>query len=110
MPELSTEQMTVIVLPSLPQVLNSGDGETLIRQRKCIHCVVAGGYDVLFPVYGVAHWAASHTSGTAHRHVPERLSRLRVERDKVAVPPAPEHHAAGGGEHAALGVIDHLEF
>src|SRR6185312_4595384 len=84
--------------------------EGLIGQRECVHCVVACGYDVLFPIYCVSHRAAPHSSRTAHAHMPQRLAGLRIERDKDAVPATPEHHATGGGEHAALGIIDHLEF
>ncbi len=82
----------------------------LIWQSECIHCVGSCRDDVLFPIYSVAHRAAPHSfqrrprsHATAACPFPHRVpQRCR--------PPTPEHHSAGSGEHAALGVVGHLEF
>src|SRR5262252_1637766 len=81
--------------------------KALIWQSECVHRVSTGTYNVLFPVYSVTDWATR--IGTAQVHVPKRLAGCRIECHKVAVHPTSEHQASGGGKHATLRVIDHLE-
>src|SRR5665213_2691642 len=104
----SSEGVHVNVLQSRKEksILGSADG-TLIWQSKRIHCVGAGAYNVLFPIYSVTHRTTRICPTKVY--MPQWLAGFRIECHKVAVLPASEHQSARSRKHAALRIVDHLE-
>src|ERR1700722_1129748 len=57
---------------------------------------------------GVSHRTAGHSS--AQTHLPESLTRARIQSKEVAFSSSGKEHVRRGGEHPTFGVVLHFEF
>ena len=78
-----------------------------VRQAEDVERVVGGHGHVLMAGRGIRHRAAG--DGSTQVGLPQQLTGARVQREEVALASSREEQVRGGGEDAALRVIDHLE-